>query len=202
MGSGAVTQTSWILELRQRLSTPPPLSLATEGARQTTLVPLLVDGGELWLLLAGPTGEELVPAAATLPGEPLAPQEDPWPAAERCSLRLGLDPSTVLRIGMLDQLPSPAGDVIVPCVAAVPPPPEVESPSRDAPPVVRLPLVAARTPSLLEERRAVVDAGPRRLAAGEPVETWVTVAHFGPVKLAGAEVEIVELLLDRLFHGG
>ncbi len=57
--------------------------------------------------------------------------------------------------------------------------------------LVRLPLRAARAPSLLEERRVAVRG----------VETWVTVGHFGPVKLAGGELEIVELLLERLFRG-
>ncbi len=58
-------------------------------------------------------------------------------------------------------------------------------------PPIRLPLRAARAPSLLEERRVALRG----------VETWVTVGHFGPVKLAGGELEIVELLLERLFRG-
>ena len=57
---------------------------------------------------------------------------------------------------------------------------------------VRLPLRAARVPSLLEERLVPVRGA----------EAWVTVGHFGPVKLAGAELEIVELLLERLFRDG
>ena len=186
-----MTPTSWILELRERLAVPPPLALATEGRKQAALAPLFVDQGELWLLLRGPDGEELVPAAATLATAPIEGGEDAWAAAERSAAGMGLDPSTVLRLGTLDQVPSPDGEVIVPCVAAVPSPLDPEArPGGQA--AVRLPLQAARVPHLLEERRTVIRG----------VEAWVTVAHFGPVKLAGAEVEIVELLLERVFHGG
>jgi hypothetical protein len=181
-----VTPSSWILEVRARLQAPPPTALPTEGAAQAALVPLYVENGELWLLLAGATGDELVPASATLPTAPIETGADPWPAAERSASRLGVEPQSVLRLGLLDQLPSPLGDVVVPCVAAVP------APSADgaaAAPTSRLPLSAGRAPSLLEERRAVLRG----------LETWVTVAHFGPIKLAGVEVEILELLLERLF---
>jgi hypothetical protein len=185
-----VTQTSWIVEVRARLASPPPATLATEGPKEVALVPLFVEGGELWLRLVGPTGDELVPGSSTLPSEPIASGgEEPWHAAARAAARLGLDAASVLRLGVLDQVPSPVGDVVVPCVAAVPPPAPDEPPGA-ARPLVRLPLVAARAPHLLEERRALVRG----------VETWVTVAHFGPVKLAGAEVEIVGRLLERLYQ--
>lgn len=107
----------------------------------------------------------------------------------RGASRLSLDPTTVLRLGTLDHVPSPLGDVIVPCVATVPPPAHDDAPRSSGPALVRLPLRAACTPTLLEERPAVIRG----------VETWVTVAHFGPVKLAGVEVEAVGLLLERLF---
>jgi hypothetical protein len=185
-----VTRASWILEVRERLASPPPQALATEGARLAKLVPLFVDAGELWLLLLGPTGEELLPGASTLPEAPVDRGEDPWLAAERCAARMALEPATLLRLGTLDQVPSPAGDVVTPCVAATPPPERSGTARSAAPPLVRLPLRAARTPSLLEERLTVVRG----------VETWVVVAHVGPVKLAGAEVEIVGRLLERLFQ--
>ena len=75
-------------------------------------------------------------------------------------------------------------------MAAVPAPPRDDD-ARRAAALIRLPLRAARAPSLLEERRVALRG----------VETWVTVGHFGPVKLAGGELEIVELLLERLFRG-
>jgi hypothetical protein len=132
-----------------------------------------------------------MPGAATLPERPLGGGDDPWPAAESCAAGMGAEPATLLRLGILDHLPSPVGDVVVPCVAAIPPPPPPgDGAPRPGAPLVRLPLRAARTPSLLEERRAVLRG----------VEAWMTVAHVGPVKLAGVEVEIVELLLERLFH--
>jgi hypothetical protein len=186
-----VSQSSWIVDVRERLATPPPVALATEGARHAVVVPLFVDGGELWLLLRGSSGDELVPGAATLPQSPIAAGEEPWPAAQRAAAAFGVD-AAVLPLGMLDHLPDPSGDVVVPCVAAVRAPARENGPPAATTALVRLPLRAARSPSLLEERRAVVRG----------VETWVTVGHFGPVKLAGAEVEIVELLLERMFRGG
>jgi hypothetical protein len=187
-----VSHTSWIVEVRERLASPPPVALATEGARLAVLVPVYVDDGELWLLLLGPSGEELVPGAATLPAVPIEGEEDPWQPAERCARRIAGDSAILLRLGTLDHVPDPSGDVVIPCVAVVPPPPHDGGSERFGAARVRLPLRAARAPTLLEERRATVRA----------VETWVTVAHFGPVKLAGVEVEIVELLLDRLFQAG
>ena len=188
-----MTAMSWIVELRERLAAPPPTVLATEGARLAKLVPLFVDGGELWLLLQGPTGDELVPGSATLPEAPIAPGEEPWAAAESRAARLGLATTAApLRLGTLDSVPSLEGDVVIPCVVATPPPPpRDDAPRSGSPPLIRLPLRAARTPNLLEERRVVVRG----------VEVWATVAHVGPVKLAGVEVEIVELLLERLFQG-
>jgi hypothetical protein len=93
---------------------------------------------------------------------------------------------------MLDSVPEPSGDVVIPCVAATPAPPRANGAPIAAASLVRLPLRAARAPHLLEERRVVVRG----------VETWVTIGHFGPVKLAGGELEMVELLLERLFGRG
>jgi hypothetical protein len=183
-----VTQSSWIVQLRERLSAPPPVGIATEGTRQAALVPLFVEGGELWLLLRR-TEDELVPGAATLPLSPILPGEEPWTAAERCAPEVGADPAALLRLGLLDSVPEPSGDVLIPCVAAVPAPPPGNGGPLPAASLVRLPLRAARAPSLLEERRVVLRG----------VETWVTVGHFGPVKLAAGEVEMVELLLERVF---
>ena len=185
-----MTQTSWIVEMRDRLATPPPMGLATEGARQAALVPLFVDGGELWVLLSR-TDRELVPGAASLQSSPILPGEEPWQAADRCAPSIGADPATILRLGLLDAVPEPSGDVLIPCVAAVPAPKDGDGIQRAGTPI-RLPLRAARVPSLLEERRVPVRGA----------EAWVTVGHFGPVKLYGAELEIVELLLERLFRDG
>jgi hypothetical protein len=182
---------SWIVEMRTRLATPPPMALATEGARVAALVPLFVDEGELWMLLRGPDGEEPVPGAATLPRAPILDGEDPWQAAPRSAAAVGGDAATLLPLGQIDHLPDPSGDVVIPCVAVVPPPPR-DAPARPSLPLVRLPLRAARAPSLLEERRIRIRG----------VDTWITVGHFGPVKLAGADVEILELLLERLFRDG
>jgi hypothetical protein len=163
------------------------MGLATEGPRQAALVPLFVDGGELWTVFQ--MGEGPVPGAAVLPQSPILAGEEPWDAAERCAAAIAVEKAGLLRLGMLDSVPDPSGDVVSPCIAAVPAPPHNED-ARRRPALVRLPLRAARAPSLLEERRVPVRG----------VDTWVTVGHFGPVKLAGCELEIVELLLERLFR--
>lgn len=184
-----MTTQSWILEARSRLASPPPRSLSTEGPRHAALVPLFVDGGDLWVLLRRPPEEGLVPGRAVFPATPLDGDE-PWAGIEQAAgLLPGLDANTLLRLGRLDDVSTVRGDVVVPCVGAIPTLGEVTTGNESD--LAPLPLVAARIPQLIEERSSEV--------AGE--EVWFRVVHIGPVKLADAEAEILDNLLARLFSG-
>ena len=148
------------------------------------LVPLYVDGGQIWVLLSrsGSPSE-----GASFPSTSLTNGEEMWAGAQRAGATLDIDVDRMMPLGELDQVETPTGEVLVPCVAVVPPPDADGYGSRERAP---LPLVAAKTPSLVEERSVKV---------GDQ-EVWFRLAHIGPIKLAGAGVDILENLLERVFH--
>ena len=96
------TPSSWILQVRQRLASPPPARLAPGEARQASvLVPLYVDAGQLWTVLTRRT-EDLPHHRGQIafPGGGREIGEDAWDAALRESHEeIGLDPKKVLRLG-------------------------------------------------------------------------------------------------------
>ena len=108
--------------MRARLATPPPMGLATEGAgrrRWCRCSSTAASSGRCSMR----TERRVVPGAATLQLSPILAGEEPWDAAERCAAAIGADPAALLRLGMLDSVPDPSGDVWIPCVAAIPAPP-------------------------------------------------------------------------------
>ncbi len=178
---------SWILEVRKLLAEIPIRPIATEGERHAALVPLFVENGQLWILLQRSSLNEAARGGAVFAQAPLT-GDDPWQSAEEAAAEVGTDTSTVLKLGQLDDVETIQGEILTPCVGAVP------APATDSPAtadLVRLPVVAARSPQLIEERQ---------VAVGDH-EAWFRIAHVGPAKLAGPEVDIVEDLLDRLFQG-
>jgi hypothetical protein len=181
-----VTEKSWITELRKRLEAPPPRALSKAAERHAALVPLYVEGGQLWLAVHR-TDYESSSGGAVFPSAPLANGDDAWRAAGAAAdATPGLEAKSLLRLGVLDQIEAPTGEVLIPCVAVIPPPAEnSEQPSEQT----GLPLTAARSPQLIEER-------PIRL---DEREVWIRIAHFGPVKMAGVGVDIVQTLLERVF---
>ena len=153
---------SWILELRDRFSEPAPRALATDGERRLCLVPLYVEGGQIWVrAFRGDASDAAGFVSAPIEG----PQGSVEAAREAASLQ-DLDEAELLELGALDHVRAPTGEVLEPRVVAAPPP------DPDTPPtgLAALPLVAARTPRLIEERSLVVD--------GE--EIWVRIAPHRP----------------------
>jgi hypothetical protein len=115
---------SWIEQVRRRLADRPARQpLVADAARSALLVPLSVDAGALWTLLAVP---EPGSAAASdegpsFPSGPIAPGQEVWDAAlAAAGERLGVAPGVVLRLGELEELEGPNGGLVTPCVGALP----------------------------------------------------------------------------------
>lgn len=157
---------SWILELRARLASPPPARLAPDEARQAAvLVPLYVERGELWTLLT--RRSSALPhhrGQVAFPGGGRETGEDLWSAALRESEEeVGLPSAAVLRLGELDEVGTPTGFRIVPCVGAIPNsfaprpnPEEIEE-------VFAAPVRALADPARAEDREVVLNGRRRRL---------------------------------------
>lgn len=188
-------RSSWIFEVRNRLASPAPRRLPVtqvgEGARRAAvLVPLYVDAGGLWVLLT--RRAEDMPyhrGQIAFPGGSLEPGEEPWAAALRESEEeIGLDPKKVLPLGTLDEIATPTGFTMQPCVGAVPYPVETLPAAREVAEVFALPLAAVANPQMVEQRTVLVDAIPREL----------TVYHVGGRQIWGATALVLSNLLERL----
>jgi 8-oxo-dGTP pyrophosphatase MutT (NUDIX family) len=182
---------SWILEIRGRLSSPPPRRLAASDLRQASvLVPLYVDAGELWTVLTKRTDD--LPThrgQIAFPGGGRELKEDPWAAALReTEEEIGLDPKRVLPLGMLDEEETPAGFRVIPCVGAIPFPYETRLNAGEIAEVFSLPLTAFSNPRMVEERPVKING----------VERLVLVYHIGNRQIWGLTARILQNLLVRL----
>ncbi len=182
---------SWIVEVRQRLSSPVPLRLAPKEAREAAvLVPLYVDAGELWTVLT--KRAENLPhhrSQIAFPGGGREIGEDPWAAALReTEEELGLDISKILRLGELDEAETPSGFHIVPCVGAVPHPLETEINHEEIAEVFSVPLLAFADYRIIEDQLVKIDG----------VERTIRVYHLGKRQVWGLTARIVQNLLTRL----
>lgn len=181
----------WILDLRRRLSEPPPSRLGTNDARAAAvLVPLYVDAGQLWVLLT--KRAETLPhhrGQIAFPGGSLEAGEDGWAGALReAHEEIGLAPAKVLRLGELDETRTPSGFQIVPCVGAVPFPVETELNKGEIEEVFPVPLLAFANPSMIEDREVLID----------DVRRVLRVYHVGRRQIWGLTAVILKNLLYRL----
>lgn len=185
------TPGSWILEIRNRLSAIPADPSATPA--HVALVPLYVDGGELWALLVdGADPTTLDWGTIGFVGAQLESGEDPWRRVEGfVENSLGVSPSNVLRLGELPIATTARGLDILPCVAAIPRPQGQLPTLQPGVEIFALPLSALQSPRLVEER----------MVQGLETEAWVRVYHMGRRQLAGATTEILEGLMYALMHG-
>jgi 8-oxo-dGTP pyrophosphatase MutT (NUDIX family) len=184
-------RSSWILEIRRRLSSPPPRRLAASDLRQASvLVPLYVDAGELWTVLTKRTDD--LPThrgQIAFPGGGRELKEDPWAAALReTEEEIGLDPKRVLPLGELDEGETPAGFRVIPCVAAIPFPYETRLNAREIAEVFSLPLTAFTNPRMVEERPVKING----------VQRLLLVYHIGNRQIWGLTARILQNLLVRL----
>jgi 8-oxo-dGTP pyrophosphatase MutT (NUDIX family) len=182
---------SWIAEIRDRLSSPPPRRLPVSDLRQASvLVPLYVDAGELWTVLTKRTDD--LPSHRSqiaFPGGGRELKEDPWAAALReTHEEIGLDPKTVLRLGELDEGETPAGFRVIPCVGAIPFPYEASPNAAEIAEVFSLPLTAFTNPRMVEERPVKING----------VERMLRIYHVGNRQIWGLTARILQNLLVRL----
>ena len=182
---------SWILALRERLSSPPARRLPASDLRPASvLVPLYVDAGELWTLLTKRTDN--LPSHRSqivFPGGGRELKEDPWAAALReTQEEIGLDPKVVLKMGELDEIESPAGFRVIPCVGAIPYPYKVQANAAEVAEVFTLPVAAFANPKLVEEREVLINGQKRDLL----------IYHIGNRQIWGLTARILQNLLVRI----
>ncbi len=182
---------SWILALRERLASPPPRRLPVSELRQAAvLVPLYVEAGELWTVLTKRT--DTLPSHRSqiaFPGGGRELKEDPWAAALReTQEEIGLDPRVVLKIGELDEVESPMGFRVIPCVGAIPYPHQLEPSEAEIAEVFNLPLTAFANPRLVEEREVLINGMKRN----------ILIYHIGNRQIWGMTARILQNLLVRV----
>jgi 8-oxo-dGTP pyrophosphatase MutT (NUDIX family) len=182
---------SWILAMRERLASPPSRRLAASDLRQASvLVPLYVDAGELWTVLTKRT--DTLPThrgQIAFPGGGRELKEEPWDAALReTQEEIGLDPKLVLKLGLLDEVESPAGFRVIPCAGAIPHPYKITPNEAEIAEVFSLPLTAFANPKLVEERDVVIDGQKRD----------ILIYHVGNRQIWGLTARILQNLLIRV----
>jgi len=182
---------SWILTLRELLASPPPQRLPPSELRPASvLVPLYVDAGELWTVLTKRT--DTLPSHRSqiaFPGGGRELKEDPWAAAVReAQEEIGLDPRVVLKLGELDEVESPMGFRVIPCVGAIPQSYEFRPNEAEIAEVFSLPVSAFANPRLVEEREIVINGMKRN----------ILIYHVGNRQIWGLTARILQNLLVRV----
>ena len=184
----------WLQQVADVLGSPPPRRLAAREMRlASVLVPLYVDGGELWVVLT--KRADSLPShkgQIAFPGGGRELGEDAWSAALReTHEEIGIPPDRVLRLGQLDETDLPSGFRVLPCVGALPFPFETRPNPHEIAEVFAIPLSALANPSLVEERRVRLDGRDRMLR----------IYHIGGRQIWGATARILQNLLVRLGKG-
>jgi 8-oxo-dGTP pyrophosphatase MutT (NUDIX family) len=189
------TPSSWILQVRRRLASPPPSRLGPREARHAAvLVPLYVDAGQLWTVLTRRT-EDLPHHRGQIafPGGGREIGEEPWQTALRESQEeIGLDPRRVLKLGELDEAETPSGFRIIPCVGAVPCPLETKINEDEIVEVFSVPLLAFANVRMTEDREVTINGQRRTLR----------VYHVaGGRQVWGLTARLIQNLMERLGIG-
>ena len=191
MTEQAATPASWILNLRQRLASPPPQRLkASEARTAAVLVPLYVDAGQLWTVLT--KRSETLPnhrGQIAFPGGANEIGEDAWQAALReTEEEIGIEARKVLKLGELDELETPTGFRIVPCVGVIPTGIETVVNEEEIAEVFTVPLLAFADVRMAEDRAVTIDG----------VETMIKIYHVAGRQVWGLTPRIIQSLLWRL----
>ena len=115
-----------------------------------------------------------------------------WAAFRLRATVEALAPATVLHLGQLDEVGSPAGFRIVPCVGAIPRGFEATPSPDEIDEVFAVPMSALANPQLAEDREVVIN-GKRRT---------IRIYHVGCHLIWGLTARIVQNLLARLGISG
>ena len=116
-------------------------------------------------------------------------KEDPWAAAVReTQEEIGLDPKVVLKLGELDEVDSPAGFRVIPCVGAIPYPYKIKPNEAEIAEVFSLPISAFANPRMVEERDVLINGVERKLL----------IYHIGNRQIWGLTARVLQNLLVRL----
>lgn len=181
----------WIEDLATRLESPAPVRHAPgEGREAAVLVPLYVDAGALWTVLT--QRSQQLPhhrGQIAFPGGGREIGEDPWTTALReAEEEVSLPPDRVLRLGHLDEIGSPTGFRVVPCVGAIPWPTELEPDGGEIEEVFTVPLFAFADITIAEDRKVKIDGRERNLR----------IYHVAGRQIWGLTAAILQNLLARL----
>jgi 8-oxo-dGTP pyrophosphatase MutT (NUDIX family) len=190
------SRSSWIVQVRRQLASPPPARMTPKEARQAAvMVPLFVDAGQLWTVLTRRT-EELPHHRGQIafPGGGREIGEEPWTTALRESQEeIGLDPTRVLKLGELDEAETPSGFRIIPCVGAVPFPLETTPNEAEIAEIFSVPLMAFSDVRMTEDREVTINGRTRTLR----------IYHVaGGRQVWGLTARLIQNLMARLGMGG
>jgi len=186
----------WLEEVERLLAAAPVRRrpLAKGFVPSAVLVPLYVAAGQLWVLLTRRT--DTLPKHAgqyAFPGgvREEADEDEVAVALREAHEELGLDPSTVVVLGHLDDLRTPTGFLISPVVGAIPFPLTVQPASEEVAAVVQIPFAYLANPEVVEEQELEI--------AGERVVS--PVYHYRNHRIWGATARILADLIGRLTGG-
>lgn len=186
----------WLEEVERLLAGAPVLRRppAKGLVPSAVLVPLYVAGGQLWVLLTRRT--DTLPKHAgqyAFPGgvREEADEDEVAAALREAHEEIGLDPSSVVVLGHLDDLQTPTGFLISPVVGAIPFPLKVRPASEEVAAVVQVPFSYLANPVVVEEQELEI--------SGERVVS--PVYHYRNHRIWGATARILADLIGRLTGG-
>lgn len=187
----------WWNEVAARLESPSParLQLGKRDVRPAAvLVPLYVEARALWTILTRRTDQlPTHKGQIAFPGGARELGENPWEAALReTEEEIGLGKQLVLPLGTLDEVETPAGFRVVPCVGVVPAGFVPKIDPGEIAEVFSLPLSALSNPNLIEDRQVKIDG----------LERSLRIYHVGRHQIWGLTARVLQNLLLRLGLGG
>jgi 8-oxo-dGTP pyrophosphatase MutT (NUDIX family) len=183
----------WLEEVERLLAaTPVRRRSPAEGeTRAAVLVPLYVAGGALWVVLTKRSdalpnhgGQYAFPGGACEEAD----DDEVATALREAGEELGIQPSTVVVLGPLDDVVTPTGFVISPVVGALPFPLEMAPSAEEVQAVVPVPFAYLANPEAVESEDLVV--------GGEHIAS--PVFHLRGHRIWGATARIVSDLVSRL----
>jgi 8-oxo-dGTP pyrophosphatase MutT (NUDIX family) len=186
----------WLEEVARLLAASPVRRLPDRDAvrRAAVLVPLYVAHGALWVLLTRRVGSHAQRGGAiAFPGGARreTDRDEVETALREAQAEIRIDPSVVVVLGRLDEVPGADGFVVSPVVGAIPYPLPVDPAKEGTGDVVTVPFTYLARPEAVEEREVEF--------AGEAVAS--PVYHYRSHCISGTTALVVADLVSRLTGG-